>query len=128
MFSDSVGNSLSFAFRCFLLMCCFSISRVLGFSLPFLPMVCFAPVMLTIPFCRLMSVILSHVSSIGLEPRSLDIDRMSAIRGVACDMSIFTFSSVWVLLGVYRILRRMVFAILGFVSALVCRRFLSNIL
>ena len=93
MFSDSVGNILSFVFRCFLLMCCFSISNVFGFNFPFLPTVCFAPVILTIPFWRLIFVTVSHVSSIGLEPKSLDIDRINAILGAACDMSILIFSS-----------------------------------
>ena len=94
MCSDRVGNSLSFAFRLFLLMYFFSISRVLALSFPFLPTVCFAPVMLTIPFCRLMSVTVSHVSSTGLEPKSLLIDRIRLIRGTACDISMLILSSV----------------------------------
>lgn len=94
MFSDSVGNILSFTFRCFLLMCAFSISRVLGLSFPFLPIVCFAPVMLIMPFCRLMSAIFSHVSSMGRVPKFFDIDRNSAIRGAALLMSMSIFSSV----------------------------------
>ena len=94
MFSDSVGNILLSAFRCFLLMYVFSISRVFVFSFPFLPMVCFAPVMFTVPFCRLMSATLSHVSSIGLVPKSLLMDRNSAILVLAFDISMFSFSSV----------------------------------
>jgi hypothetical protein len=42
----------------------------------------------------LMSATFSHVSSMGLEPKSLDIDSMSAIRGLACDISMFMCSSV----------------------------------
>lgn len=97
MFSDSVGNILLSWFRCFLLMYCFSISRVFVFSFPFLPMVCLAPVMLTVPFCRLMSATFSHVSSMGLVPKSFDIDRNSAIRGLAFDISMFMCSSVGIL-------------------------------
>ena len=55
---------------------------------------CFAPVKLTIPFCRLMSATFNHVSSIGLEPKSFDIDRNSAILGLAFDISMLSFSSV----------------------------------
>ena len=94
MFSDSVGNILSFSFRSFLVMYCFNISKVLGLSFPFLPTVYFAPVKLTVPFCRFISETFSHVNSIGLEPRSLDIDSMSAILGLACDISMFMFCSV----------------------------------
>jgi len=75
-------------------MYCFSISSVLGLSFPFLPTVCFAPVMLTMPFWRLMSAIFSHVSSMGLEPKSFDIDRNSAIFVFALDISMLIFSSV----------------------------------
>jgi len=97
MFSDSVGNILSVWFNAFLLMCCLSMSSVFGFSFPFLPMVCFAPVRLIIPFCRSMSLTCNHVSSIGLVPRSLLIDRNSAILGLAFDISMFIFSSVGIL-------------------------------
>ena len=93
MFVDVVGNSLSFILRSFFVMYCFSISKVCGFSLPILPMVCFAPMMLTVPFCRLMSAILSHVSSMGLVPISLLIDRNRHILGVALAISMSIFSS-----------------------------------
>jgi len=94
MFSDSVGNILSFRLRFFLLMYCFSISRVLVFSFNALPTQCFADVMFTIPFSRSMSLSFSHVSSMGLVPKSFDMDKNSAIRGDAWDMSMLSFSSV----------------------------------
>lgn len=94
MFSDSVGNILSVWFNPFLLMYCFSMSSVFVFSFPFLPMVCFAPVRLIIPFCRLVSATFSHVSSMGLEPKSLLIDRNSAILVLAFDISMLSFCSV----------------------------------
>lgn len=94
MFSDVVGNSLSFWFRCFLLMYVFSISRVFVFSFNALPLQCFALVILTIPFVRSMSLICSHVSSIGLVPMSFDMDRNSAIRVLAFAISMFICSVV----------------------------------
>lgn len=94
MVSDLVGNGLSLRFKPSLLMCALSISRVVVFSFSVLPTQCFALVMFTIPFSRLMSLICSHVSSIGLVPKSFDIDRNSAIRGLAFDMSMSIFSSV----------------------------------
>ena len=93
MLEDLVGKSLSFAFRCLLRTCCFSISRVVFLSFPILPIVCFAPVMFTMPFWRLMSAAVSHVSSMGLVPMSLLMDSISAIRGDALDMSMLIFSS-----------------------------------
>jgi len=75
-------------------MYCFSISKVLGLSFPTLPTVCLAPVMWVTPFCRLTSVTFSHVSSIGLVPRSFDIDRNNAILVLAFDINILSFSSV----------------------------------
>ncbi len=97
MFSDLVGNNLASASSFFVSMYCFSISRVVVLSFPFRPIVCLAPVMLTSPFWRLMSATLSQVSSMGLVPRSFDIDRMSAIRVPALDISMFSFSSVGIL-------------------------------
>ena len=92
--SDLHLNSLSFAFRCFFRMYCFSISKVFGLSFPTLPTVCLAPVMLVTPFCRLMSETFSHVSSMGRVPKSFDIESINAIRGDAFDISMSIFSSV----------------------------------
>ncbi len=92
-----MGNILSFAFRCFFKMYFLSISMVLGLSFPIRPTVCFAPVMLTVPFCRLMSDTLSHVSSMGLVPKFFDIDSINAIRGDAWDISMSIFSSCGIL-------------------------------
>jgi len=97
MFSDSVGNILSSWCKPLSLMYFLSISKVFVFSFPFLPMVCFAPVKLTVPFCRLISATFSHVSSMGLEPKSFDIDRNSAMRVLAFDISMLIFSSVGIL-------------------------------
>ena len=94
MFLDLVGNSLSFWFKRFLLMYVFSISRVFGFSFSILALQCFADVMFTVPFSRFMSLICSHVSSMGLVPSSFDIDRISAILVLAFDISMLSFSSV----------------------------------
>jgi len=94
MFSDVVGNILSFWFRCFLMMYSFSISRVFVFIFNALPLQCFALVMLIIPFVRSMSLICSHVSSIGLVPKSFDSDRNSAILVLAFDISMFNCSVV----------------------------------
>ena len=94
MFSDLHWNSLSFAFRCFFRMYCFSISKVLGLIFPTLPMVCFAPVMWVTLFCRLMSETFSHVSSIGLVPKSFDIESINAILVLAFEISMSIFSSV----------------------------------
>jgi len=74
-------------------MYCFSISKVVVLSFPILPTVCFAPVILTVPFCRLMSVTFSHVSSMGLVPMSLLMDNINAILGDAWLISISIFSS-----------------------------------
>ena len=75
-------------------MYCFSMSRVLDFSFSVLPMVCFAPVMFTKPVFRSMSLIFSHVSSIGLVPMSLDMDRNSAILVLALAINLSRFSVV----------------------------------
>ena len=90
MFSDLVGNSRSFCFRSFLLMYSLSMSRVLVFSFSILALQCFADIMFTVPFCRLMSLVCSHVSSIGLVPSSFDMDSISAMRVVACDISMLS--------------------------------------
>ena len=94
MFSDLVGNSLSFWFRCFLVMYFLSISRVFDFSFNILALQCFADVMFTVPFSRFMSLICSHVSSMGLVPSSFDMDKINAILVLAFDISILSFSSV----------------------------------
>jgi len=94
MFCEVVGNILSLRFRSFLLMYAFSICSVFVFSFSVLPTQCFALVMFTVPFSRSMSLVFSHVSSIGLVPRSFDIERNSAILVLAFDISIFIFSSV----------------------------------
>ena len=73
-------------------MCAFSMSSVLFFSFRVLPLQCFALVRVMFPFFRLMSLTFSHVSSIGLVPKSFDIDRNSAIFGCAFAMSIFSCS------------------------------------
>jgi len=75
-------------------MYCFSISKVLGLSFPTLPTVCLAPVIWVTPFCRLTSVTFSHVSSMGLVPKSFDIERNSAILVLAFEISMSIFSSV----------------------------------
>jgi len=94
MFSESVGNMRSFWFSFFFAMYRLSISRVAGFSLPFRPMVCFAPVTLTIPFSKLMSDTFSHVSSMGLVPMSLLIDKKRLILVFALAMIRSIFSSI----------------------------------
>ena len=94
MFSDLVGNSRSVCFRCFSLMYFLSISRVLVFSFRILALQCFADIMFIVPFSRFMSFSFSHVSSIGLVPSSFDIDNISAILGLAFDISMFSFSVV----------------------------------
>jgi len=67
---------------------------VLGLSFPTLPTVCLAPVMWVTPFWRLMSETFSHVSSMGLVPKSFDIDWNSAILVFAFEISMSIFSSV----------------------------------
>jgi len=94
MFCDFVGNILSLRFRSFLLMYAVSIFVVFVFSFNVLPTQCFALVMFTVLFSRSMSLVFSHVSSIGLVPKSFDIDRNSAILVLACDISMFIFCSV----------------------------------
>ena len=69
-------------------------SRVLDFSFNALGLQCFALVMFTIPRFRSMSLICSHVNSMGLVPKSLDMDRNSAILGLALAISISSFSAV----------------------------------
>jgi len=69
-------------------------SKVFVFSFIVLPLQCFALVMLTVPFFRSMSLICSHVSSMGLVPKSFDIDRISAIRVLAFAISMFICSVV----------------------------------
>jgi len=93
MFSDSVGKSLLSWFMHFLVMYFFNISSVFAFTFSALPTQCFADVMFTIPFSRFMSLTRSHVNSIGLVPRSLLIERNSAMRVLALDMSMLIFSS-----------------------------------
>ena len=83
MVCDFVENILSFRFRSFLLMYAFSIFVVFVFSFNVLPTQCFALVMVTVPFSRSMSLVFSHVSSIGLVPKSFDIERNSAILVLA---------------------------------------------
>ena len=75
-------------------MCCFSISSVLGLSLRVLPIVYFAPVRLVTPVFRSISFGFNHVTSIGRVPKSLDIDRNSAMRVVACAISLLSCSVV----------------------------------
>ena len=78
-------------------MYCFSMSRVLVLSFKVLALQCFALVMFTVPFFRSMSWILSQVSSMGLVPKSLDIERNSDIRVVACAISLLSCSVVGIL-------------------------------
>jgi len=94
IFSELVGNIRLFCFRLFLLMYSLSISRVFVFSFSILALQCFADIMFTVPFCRLMSLSFSHVSSIGLVPSSFDMDNISAMRVVACDISMLSCSVV----------------------------------
>ena len=94
MLSGSFGNIRSFWFKPFLVMNCFNISRVLGLSLSVLPIVCFAPVMLTTPFFRSMSFVCNHVSSMGLVPKSLDMARNRDMWGLAFAISRLIFSVV----------------------------------
>ena len=74
-------------------------SKVFVFSFKALPLQCFALVMLTIPFLRSMSLICSHVSSIGLVPNSFDMDKNSAIRVLAFAISMFICSVVGIFGG-----------------------------
>ena len=78
-------------------MYCLSMSRVVDFSFNVLPLQCFALVMVTTPFFRFMSLTFSHVSSIGLVPKSFDIERNNAIFGLAFAMSMFRCSVVGIL-------------------------------
>ena len=55
-------------------------------------MQCFTLVIVTIPFFRSMSLIFSHVSSIGLVYSSFYMDSISAMRVVACDISMLSRS------------------------------------
>jgi len=75
-------------------MYCFSMSRVLGLSFNALGLQCFALVTFTIPVRRSMSLICSHVNSMGLVPKFLDMDRNSAILGLALAISMSSFSVV----------------------------------
>lgn len=61
----------------------FKRSKVFCLSFPSLPIVCFAPVIETMPVVRSMSPIVSHVSSMGLNPRSLNMDNFSFISILA---------------------------------------------
>ena len=72
----------------------FNISSVVCFIFSVLPTQCFALVMFTTPLSRFMCLTCSHVNSIGLVPRSLLIDRKSAILGLAFAISMLIFSSV----------------------------------
>jgi len=92
IFLGSLGNNRSFCLMSCLVMYCFSMSRVVALSLSVLPMVCFAPVMLTTPLFRSMSLTCSHVSSTGRVPKSLDMDRNSDILGLAFAIIRFIFS------------------------------------
>ena len=94
MFFDLVGNSLSVWFRCFSFMYFLSISRVFVFSFSILALQCFADIMFIVPLCRFTSLSFSHVSSIGLVPSSFDMDNISAMRVVACDISMLSCSVV----------------------------------
>jgi len=99
MLSDVVGNSLLFRFKFFLVMYAFSMSNVRGFSFPFPLSVCFAPMIPTVPLCRSMSPIFSHVSSMGLVPKSFVIDKKRLIRCLAFEINRSIFSSVGILIG-----------------------------
>ena len=95
-----VGKILSFCFRSFLLVNCLSMAKVLFVSFNVLPLQCFALVMVTIPVFRSMSLICSHVNSMGLVPKSFDMDRNNAIRVDAFAISMFRCSVV----GIFGIL------------------------
>ena len=71
--SEVVGKIMFLAFRFLRLMYLFNSSMVSGLSLPSLPIVCLAPVRLVNSVVRSMSSTFSHVNSIGLSPKSLDI-------------------------------------------------------
>ena len=75
-------------------LCAFSMFSVFVFSFSVLPTQYFALVMFTVPLSKSMSLVFSHVSSIGLVPKSFDIERNSAILVLACDISMFSFCSV----------------------------------
>ncbi len=76
-----------------------SISRLRVLSLPYRPKVCFAPMMLTCPVSRLMSPIVSHVSSMGLVPRSFIMLRTRAKSGFALAMQFSIRCSVGIFGG-----------------------------
>ena len=57
----------------------FRSSKLLALSLPSLPIVCFAPVMDTMPVVKSISFMVSHVNSIGRCPKSLLMDSFVAI-------------------------------------------------
>src|SRR4030042_70673 len=84
-------------FSFFTVMWILSSSKVFGFSLPSLPTVCFAPVIDTMPVDRSMSCISSHVSSMGLCPRSFEMDNLSfiSILALLCCSSSLGALTVW---------------------------------
>ena len=100
MYSGVVGKILSFCFGSFLLVNCLSMAKVLFVSFSVLPTQCFALVMVTIPVFRSMSLSCNQVSSIGLVPKSFDMDRNRAIRMDAFAISMFRCSVV----GIFGIL------------------------
>jgi len=71
----------------------FSSSKACFLIRPSLPIVCFAPVMLTIPESKSMSLMVSHVNSLGLVPRSLIIANFVAISIRVCWIMKFISSS-----------------------------------
>jgi len=73
-------------------MCCFNMSKVFVFSFSVLPLQCLALVIVTVPFSRFMSLTFNHVNSIGRVPRSFDMDKISAIFGLACAINMFKCS------------------------------------
>jgi len=98
MFSESVGNILSFWLSFFFAMYLFSISKVVCLSFATRPMVCFAPVKNTVPLLRLTSDTFNHVNSMGLAPVSFSIDRYRLIRARALAIMRSIFCS-WGIFG-----------------------------
>jgi hypothetical protein len=75
---------MDFAFKLSRFINLFESPIVKGFSLPSLPIVCFAPVMLVMPVVKSMSSTFSHVNSIGRCPKSLDIDNFRFRGNLTC--------------------------------------------
>lgn len=83
MFSESVGKSRSLALSFFLRMYVVSLFKARVRSLPIPPIVCFAPMILTVPLIRSQSKTFTHVSSMGLFlglSSCLGIDSFVALR------------------------------------------------